>query len=287
MEVIRNVADMKDWSSRMRQKGVTIGFVPTMGYFHEGHLQLMRRCRKQVDKMVVSLFVNPTQFGPMEDLDKYPRSFNRDNDLAAQEKADVLFAPITEAMYPQGFTTKVIVEKISEGLCGARRPGHFAGVATVVTKLFNIVQPTCAIFGEKDFQQLAIIRRLVCDLDMDIDVQGHPIVRELDGLAMSSRNTYLSIDERKSALCLYESLQMARHLVENGVVTADILIENINNLMLSYPNVIVEYIAIVDEENLTTTPIVDTRSRLALAVKVGNTRLIDNGRLMERGKEKQ
>ncbi|MEJ2031686.1 MAG: pantoate--beta-alanine ligase [Deltaproteobacteria bacterium] len=279
MDVIRSPAEMKAWSNRAADEGKTLALVPTMGFFHKGHLSLMRLARRRAERTVVSLFVNPIQFGPTEDLDRYPRDFERDAALAAQEKIDVLFAPDAVAMYPEGFQTRIVVTELSSGLCGASRPGHFEGVATVVTKLFHIVRPRLAVFGEKDFQQLGLIRRMVKDLDMDIDIVGHPIVREPDGLAMSSRNAYLAPAERESARCLFRSIRHARKLAAGGEADAGCLQATIEAMLTADPAVKVEYVAMVDETTLQPQKEINGSSRLALAVKIGRTRLIDNGRL--------
>ena len=263
----------------MRQAGSTIALVPTMGYFHEGHLQLMRFGRQHAGRLVVSLFVNPIQFGPNEDLQRYPRDFDRDADLAAQEGVDVLFVPDSSEMYGPGFQTKVSVQHLTAPLCGGQRPGHFDGVTTVVAKLFNIVRPQSAIFGEKDLQQLTVVRQMVDDLNFDITILAHPIVREPDGLAMSSRNRYLSPDQRQAALCLFQSLQLARRLVSAGEGDAERLREEILVKMRSYPGVTVDYVAVVDQATLLEKKKVDRAAILAMAVRVGATRLIDNGRL--------
>ena len=217
MKIIRSPQEMTAWSKEQAVAGKTIGFVPTMGFFHEGHLALMRRAGELADQVVVSLFVNPTQFGPKEDLAAYPRDFERDRELAAGVGVDVIFAPEAGDMYPPGASTTVIVgDELTGQLCGASRPGHFAGVATVVTKLFNIVRPDLAVFGEKDFQQLAVIRRMTADLNLGVEIIGHPIVREQDGLAMSSRNAYLTPAQRPAALSLVQSLHRAREMAANG-----------------------------------------------------------------------
>jgi pantoate--beta-alanine ligase len=279
MEILRTVAAMTDWSEKKRLQGMTIGLVPTMGFFHQGHLHLMRLCRQQMDHLVVSLFVNPIQFAPGEDLAAYPRDLDRDAALAAAEGTEVLFAPDNVAMYPPGFQTRVLVGSLTETLCGAGRPGHFAGVTTVVTKLLHIIRPHCAVFGEKDYQQLVVIRRLVADLNLDVRILSHDIVREPDGLAMSSRNTYLSTTQRRSALCLYKSLQLARRRVAEGVLAAATLKSEIEQYLATFPEVSVEYVSIVDQESLQDKTKVDETVRLAMAVRVGSTRLIDNGRL--------
>lgn len=277
MDIIRLPAEMTAWSNKMVAKGKTIALVPTMGFFHEGHLGLMRMAAKKADYVVVSLFVNPTQFGPQEDLSKYPRDFERDVALADKEKVDVLFAPAPSSMYPEGAQTKVVVERLTTGLCGAKRPGHFEGVATVVAKLFNIVRPHTAIFGQKDFQQLAVVRQMVNDLNWDIDIVGHPIVREDDGLAMSSRNTYLSAEERQKALCLYKAIQHAENRTRKDKLTdADTLVAEIREIIESHEGVRIEYVSVVNSKDLVVQNIIDADSLLALAVKVGQTRLIDN-----------
>jgi pantoate--beta-alanine ligase len=280
MEIIRSVAEMTAWSRRMRQAGRTICLVPTMGFFHAGHLELMKQGRQEADRLVVSLFVNPTQFGPKEDYSRYPRDLKRDANLATEEKTDVLFVPENNDMYPDGFQTSVRVGHLTETLCGEQRPGHFDGVATVVAKLFNIIRPHNAVFGEKDFQQLAVIRRLVKDLNFDVNVLGHVIVRENDGLAMSSRNTYLSADERLSALCLSESLQLARQKVAAGNVDVARVLEAIESHIQSYTGVVIDYIKIVDQNSLLDKETVDETGILVMAIRVGETRLIDNGRLV-------
>ncbi|MBU0484178.1 MAG: pantoate--beta-alanine ligase [Proteobacteria bacterium] len=279
MEVIRSLPRMTEWSDQMVRAGRSIAFVPTMGYFHEGHLSLMRMARKQAECVVVSLFVNPIQFGPAEDLSHYPRDFERDKAMAAREGIDVLFSPEVKEMYPEGALSKVTVDKLGLTLCGASRPGHFDGVTTVVAKLFNLVRPQCAVFGSKDFQQLAIIRRMVKDLNWGIDILAHPIVREDDGLAMSSRNTYLDKYSRPSALCLYNAIKMARKRVMAGFSEAEKLVIELRELILSYGNVEIEYIDIVDRDDLMTQDKINAESFLVMAVKVGNTRLIDNDHL--------
>lgn len=279
MEVIRSIAEMTAFSRRMRQAGSTIVLVPTMGFFHEGHLQLMRFGRQHGDQVVISLFVNPIQFGPNEDFQRYPRDFDRDAGLAEQEGADVLFVPDSKEMYGAEFQTRIRVEHLTVPLCGRQRPGHFDGVTTVVAKLLHIVCPHSAIFGEKDFQQLAVIRRMVVDLNFDVTILGHAIVREPDGLAMSSRNSYLSPGERQSALCLHKSLQLARRMVSAGKVDVDSLLREIRAYIQSYSGVTIDYVALVDQCTLHEKKKVDRSAILVLAVRVGATRLIDNGRL--------
>lgn len=267
---------MQQESTRLLQAGKTIAFVPTMGYFHEGHLALMREGRKHGDVLVISIFVNPTQFGPAEDLQAYPRDLDRDVILAESAGVDVVFAPEPKAMYEQAYQTYVDLEVLSQYLCGPSRPSHFRGVASVVTKLFNIVKPHVAIFGEKDYQQLTIIRRMVQDLNFDIRIIGVPIVREPDGLAMSSRNTYLSEDERRSALSLFQSLKQAEESVAKDTRDAGELIRAASGLILSYPHTKIDYVSVCDPETLEDVDRVEGPTLMALAVWVGKTRLIDN-----------
>ncbi len=278
MDIIREPAAMTAWSREQADRGLSIGFVPTMGFFHNGHLALMRRAGELADRVVVSLFVNPTQFGPDEDLDAYPRDFDRDCTLAGEAGVDLLFAPDAAAMYPEGSRTTVTVSGLTDHLCGASRPGHFDGVATVVTKLFNIVQPDLAVFGRKDFQQLAVIRQMCRDLNMAVEIIGHPIVREPDGLAMSSRNTYLSAEQRPSALSLVRSLELARQMAEQGERDPALLEAAIRRLILDCPGTGIDYISFVNDTSLQPVDRVDAHTVLALAVRIGGrVRLIDNG----------
>lgn len=281
MRVIHSPAEMTAWSREQQASGLKVGLVPTMGYFHDGHLSLMRAAAGMADKVVVSLFVNPIQFGPGEDLESYPRDMDRDCRLAEQEGVDVVFAPHSSEMYPDGFQTTVSVGRITRHLCGRSRPGHFDGVATVVTKLFHITRANAAVFGEKDYQQLAVIRRMVVDLDMDVVVHGHPIVRETDGLAMSSRNSYLDRDERQTALCLYESLALARRAAASGMLEAGELASRIREHILSRSGTEIDYVSFVDHRTLEPVDRIDADTLLALAVKINNrVRLIDNSLLL-------
>ena len=278
---------MTAWSREQSRDGKTIGLVPTMGYFHEGHLSLMRLAGRRADRVVVSLFVNPTQFGPGEDLSTYPRDFDRDRELAARTGTDVLFVPVAEAMYLPGSKTSVVVRDLTDHLCGAARPGHFAGVTTVVTKLFNIVRPDLAVFGQKDFQQLSVIRRMCMDLNMGVEIIGHPIVREADGLAMSSRNTYLDDSQRESALSLSRSIQLARSLAADGERSVERLTDAVRQLVDSHPATAVDYISFVNQSTLKAVTTVDDKTVLALAVKIGGkVRLIDNGYILETANER-
>jgi pantoate--beta-alanine ligase len=281
MEIVSDPGDMQAVSLAWRKLGQQIAFVPTMGYFHDGHLALMRYGRERGDRLVVSLFVNPTQFGPSEDLDRYPRDLKQDTALARQVGVDVLYTPAAADMYPPGYQTYVTVEDLSQPLCGASRPGHFRGVATVVLKLFHQVLPHLAIFGEKDYQQLAVIKRMVADLNVPVEVVGRPIVREADGLAMSSRNSYLSPEERRSALCLSHSLKAARRLVSARKNNREEILPVVRQIISQEPHTRIDYLALVDPDTLEEVETITSAARLALAVWVGNTRLIDNALLVE------
>ncbi|MDK2816559.1 MAG: pantoate--beta-alanine ligase [Moorella sp. (in: firmicutes)] len=247
-----------------------------MGYLHEGHLTLARTAREQNDVVIMSIFVNPTQFGPGEDLERYPRDLERDQKLAAAAGVDAIFAPAVAEMYPPGYATYVQVEGLTEVLCGASRPGHFRGVATVVSKLFNIVQPDRAYFGLKDYQQAVVIKRLVRDLNFPVDIITVPTVRESDGLALSSRNKYLSPEERQSALSLYRALNIGADLIRSGERRAAVVREAMAQEILSRPGTRIDYVAVNDAETLEPLDEIKGRVLLALAVWVGNTRLIDN-----------
>jgi pantoate--beta-alanine ligase len=276
MQIIEDISAMRQWSGWQRRKRQRIVLVPTMGFLHEGHLCLMRAARLRGDRVVASIFVNPAQFGPGEDFATYPRDFERDRLMLEAENVDVLFHPSVAQIYPAGAQTFVAVEKLSLPLCGAVRPGHFRGVATVVAKLFNIVQPHVAIFGEKDFQQLQVIRRMVRDLSMDVEIAGHPIVREPDGLAMSSRNAYLNAAERQAALCLSRALCKAERVVRRGELQAAAILSRVLAELNSEPLAAVEYIKICDLESLDEVDDVGEPALLALAVRIGRARLIDN-----------
>ena len=288
MRQLAGIAEIKECCADWRRQNLSIALVPTMGFFHEGHLSLMRRAKTLADRVVVSLFVNPIQFGPKEDLASYPRDLARDSALAANAGVDALFTPAAEAMYGDGFQTRVVVSGLSQGLCGASRPGHFDGVATVVTKLFHIVAPDVTVFGEKDFQQLAVIRRMVADLDFNLRIVGHPIVREADGLAMSSRNTYLTKEERQAAVCLHQSLIMAQDLARHNdgprqkPVTAKEIERAVTDFIEQNAGFVVEYATVIDRASLASATKIDESCLLALAVRVnGRVRLIDNGPLLD------
>ena len=276
IEIITAVKEMQVRSDKKRSQGKTIVFVPTMGFLHTGHLSLIREGKKYGDDIVVSIFVNPTQFGPSEDLESYPRNFERDLELLNKEVVNAVFAPEAVEIYGEKFQTYVELEKLPNHLCGLSRPTFFKGVATVVTKLFNIVKPHVTIFGQKDYQQLTLIRQMVCDLNFDIKVVGAPTVREPDGLAMSSRNTYLTPDQRISALSLNTSLKKAQRLVESGLQDAAKIIDAAAKLIRSHPETEIDYITICDPETLDDMNTIEKPALMALAVKIGKARLIDN-----------
>jgi len=267
---------MQAFSASARMEGKRISFVPTMGYLHEGHLSLMREGRRRGDVLVTSIFVNPTQFGAGEDLEKYPRDFARDERCAAEAGVDVIFYPSAGEMYPHGFQTYVTVEDVTKNLCGLSRPGHFRGVATVCAKLFNIVAPHVAVFGKKDFQQLVTICRMVTDLNMDLEIIGAPTVREHDGLAMSSRNTYLTDEERQSALSLSRSLLMTKGMYDEGERNTKTIITKVSKLIESQPHTAIDYVRICDTATMDDVKTIENEAVIALAVFVGKTRLIDN-----------
>ncbi|MFH1045675.1 MAG: pantoate--beta-alanine ligase [Candidatus Omnitrophota bacterium] len=271
-----SIKKMQLWARKARRQGETIGFVPTMGCLHDGHLSLMRAARRENDYLVVSVFVNPLQFGPSEDFKKYPRDFNRDKKLLCKAKADIVFLPQAKAMYPHKAKSLVNVEGLSEVLCGVTRPGHFRGVATVVLKLFNIVEPRRAYFGQKDAQQALIIRQMVKDLNLPLEIKVLPIVRESDGLAMSSRNRYLSTGERAEAIILYKSLQSAVGMIESGNKSPREIAQTINKMIKSQRSARIEYVKIVDAQTLEKVTVIKGKVLIALAVFIGATRLIDN-----------
>ncbi|EEP61258.1 pantoate--beta-alanine ligase [Sulfurihydrogenibium yellowstonense] len=277
MEVIINPSQMQNLMLSLKKQGKKIGFVPTMGYLHEGHLSLIRCSKKENDITVVSIFVNPIQFGVNEDFGRYPRDFERDKSLCEKENVDYIFHPSYEEMYPDGFQTYVEVAELSKGLCGDFRPGHFKGVSTVVAKLFNIVCPDNAYFGKKDFQQLKVIQRMVKDLNFPVNVVGCPVVREQDGLAMSSRNKYLSDEERKSALYISKALFEAKRMFEDGITDPNLIKERVRQIISQAKHLKeIQYAEIVDSNTLKPVDKVKKSDVLAVAVYIGNTRLIDN-----------
>ncbi len=276
IEIINTIKETQRYSDLARKEGKTVAFVPTMGFLHEGHLSLMKKGRELADILVVSIFVNPAQFGPNEDLATYPRNIERDLELLKKEGVDIAFIPDGKEIYPKGFQTYVELKNLPNHLCGLSRPVFFMGVATVVTKLFNIVKPDFAVFGQKDFQQLLVIKQIVKDLNLDIEIIGAPIVREKDGLAMSSRNSYLSPEQRIHALFLYKALKKAGEILKNGVRDSSKIIEEATALIKSCPDASIDYIKICDPETLEDVEIIEKPALMAIAVKVGATRLIDN-----------
>lgn len=267
---------MQRYSDLAHQEGKTIAFVPTMGYLHEGHLSLMKKGRELADLLIASIFVNPAQFGPKEDLSTYPRNIRRDLELLTGEGVDKVFLPDEKEIYPDGFQTYVELKNLPFHLCGLSRPVFFRGVATVVLKLFNIVKPDFAIFGEKDFQQLLVIKQMVKDLNLDMEIVGGPIVREKDGLAMSSRNSYLSPEERANALILNKALKKAGENLKNGVRDSAQIIKEAAAMIESCPGAVIDYINICDPDTLEDIKTIEKPALMALAVKIGATRLIDN-----------
>lgn len=262
--------------SEIKKRNKTIGLVPTMGFLHEGHASLVRKAKKDTDCVIVSIFVNPAQFGPKEDFKKYPRDLKRDLDICKKEGADIIFVPEPKEVYPDGYSTYVSVEGITEKLCGASRPGHFRGVTTVVAKLFNIVMPDIAYFGQKDAQQAIVIKKMAEDLNMDVDIKVMPIVREKDGLAMSSRNVYLSSSERVQAASLYKALRLAKRLFDQGERSTGKIISRMKEVIGKEPDAKIDYIAIVDTKELKAIKKISGTALAAVAARVGNMRLIDN-----------
>lgn len=279
MKLIHDVQTMQQVMLQLKRDGRRIVFVPTMGFLHEGHASLLREGRTRGDILVLSIFVNPTQFGPNEDLDKYPRNLEGDCALAESCGTDYVFAPTASGMYPDGFQTTVSLGPLTEPLCGASRPGHFNGVAVVVTKLFGIVQPDLALFGKKDFQQLAIIRQMSSDLNLAVEIVGMPIVREPDGLAMSSRNSYLTPEQRCQALCLYRAILKVRELFAAGETGVERLQAEARRIIAAVPEAVIDYLELRDGDTLQPVEQAGGGTLLALAVKIGSTRLIDNSLL--------
>ncbi len=276
MEIATTIAQIRAWVRKTRAAGRTVGIVPTMGALHAGHVSLIQAAAAQCDSVVVSIFVNPTQFGPGEDFEKYPRPFEEDLAICTQHGVDAVFAPSRGEMYPRENLTWVTVEKVSEPLCGRFRPGHFRGVATVCTKLFNIVGADAAFFGQKDAQQVAVIQRMVADLNMPLEIVVCPTVREPDGLAMSSRNQYLSPQQRKEATVIYRSLQRSTELIRGGETAVARIAEQMREVLGQVPALQVEYVSIVDAASLKDLPRVQGKVLVAVAGRLGSTRLIDN-----------
>ncbi len=279
MIILQTLKETKEIIRKIKKEGKSIGFVPTMGYLHQGHVSLIHQARQENDFVVVSIFVNPTQFGPNEDFEKYPRDLDRDAMLCKEAGTDLIFHPEASLIYPDNYMTYVDVNQITEKLCGASRPGHFRGVTTIVNKLFNIVEADRAYFGQKDAQQVAVIQKMVEDLNMNIEIIPCPIVREADGLAMSSRNVYLNQEERKAALVLSRSLFNARNAVSSGLKDAAALKAEIISTIASEPLTNIDYVEVVDARTLRDIEKLQGEILIALAVKIGKTRLIDNIRL--------
>jgi len=276
VKTIENISRMSTFVKIMKKEGKSIGLVPTMGYLHEGHLSLVKAAKKHTDVVVMSVFINPLQFGPKEDFEKYPRDLKHDEEMAREAGVDVIFYPSLKDIYPEGYATYVTVEKLTGNLCGESRPGHFRGVATIVTKLFNIVRPDVAYFGQKDMQQALIIKKMASDLNMDIEVKIIPIVRDDDGLAMSSRNIYLSDAERKDAVVLHQSLKNAEMLIKNGERDARKVIKAVEDMIKAKQSARVEYVKLVDTRELKDIKTITGEIALAVAVFFSSTRLIDN-----------
>ncbi|MFH1552320.1 MAG: pantoate--beta-alanine ligase [Candidatus Omnitrophota bacterium] len=277
MQFITTLEAMRDYSRRARAEGKTIGFVPTMGYLHDGHMSLARAARKECDTVVMSIFVNPTQFVPGEDFDRYPRDMERDRRLAEEAGVDVVFAPSVDAMYPDGYATHIeTTGALTQTLCGSSRPGHFKGVTTVVAKLFDITCPDKSYFGQKDAQQAVVVKRMTRDLNMPVEIRVMPIVRETDGLAMSSRNTYLSGDQRRQAQALSRSLKKSEDMIAGGEFSAGRIKEGIVKILQEEKDIKIDYVAVVDADRLTELETVRDNTLIAIAAFVGQTRLIDN-----------
>lgn len=276
MKLVDSISRMSTLVKMLKKEGKSIGLVPTMGYLHEGHISMARAAKKHTDVVVLSVFVNPLQFGPKEDYTKYPRDIKHDEELASNGGVDIMFCPSAKEMYPEGFATHVAVDSLTGVLCGASRPGHFQGVTTVVNKLFNIVKPDVGYFGQKDAQQVAVIRKMVRDLNMDIEIKAMPIIRERDGLAMSSRNVYLSESERREALVLHEALDKAASLVKLGERDPKKILRAAKDLIAQNPLVRIDYVSIVDTKDLKDVSVISEEALIALAAFVGKTRLIDN-----------
>jgi len=277
MRIVRTVSDVRAFVAHAKREGKTVGFVPTMGFLHQGHLSLMKAAKEKTDLVIASIFVNPTQFGPGEDFETYPRDLESDAALCESVGVDMIFSPEVEEMYPEGYSATVSVDGyITQALCGAKRPGHFEGVTTVVNKLFNIVMPDFAFFGQKDAQQVAVIRKMVRDLNMSVTIVPCPIVREDDGLAMSSRNTYLSDIERQDALVLSQSIQDASDMIAKGVLDSKEIYDKMINRINSVATSRIDYVSIVDNRTLEDIDQLSGEVLIALAVYIGKTRLIDN-----------
>ena len=276
MQLIKHLSEMRNYLNRI-EKGKSIGFVPTMGHLHEGHLSLIKRARQDCDEVVVSIFVNPIQFGAGEDYHRYPRDLSRDIELCKKEGADVVFAPSREEMYPNGYSTFVKVEgELSSTLEGSSRPGHFQGVCTILAKLFNVISPDFSYFGEKDYQQALVVKRLVRDLNFNTRIVVLPTIREKDGLAVSSRNSYLNKEERCAATVVHQSLEKAKQLIKEGMRDPELVVSEMEDLIKAEPLAEIDYVAVIDPETLRKVERIGKEVLVAVALKIGGTRLIDN-----------
>lgn len=276
MKVIKKIDEMRSAVSGIKSRGMSIGFVPTMGYLHEGHLSLVRESLRKADVTVVSIFVNPAQFGPREDFKEYPRDLNRDSEVLEREGVDYLFVPESDEIYPQGHKTYVEVYDLQDKLCGRSRPGHFRGVCTVVLKLFNIINPDISFFGQKDAQQAIILKRMVKELNLEVIIKVLPIIREEDGLALSSRNKYLTQEERKAALVLSKSLKVAQSMMEKGQRDSAAIIKEMKEIIGREPLAKIDYVEIVDTDRLNPVAKIEKKALVAMSIFIGKVRLIDN-----------
>ena len=276
LQVITSIEDIKQRIKTFKENQLSIGFIPTMGALHEGHLSLVRQAKEENDKVIVSIFVNPLQFGKNEDFTQYPSTFDNDCELLSKEGVDIVFNPKASEMYSNGFCTSVIIECLEDRLCGKLRPGHFRGVAAVVLKLFNLVKPDVAYFGQKDFQQTVVIKRMVADLNLDVNIKVLPTIRGKEGLALSSRNAYLSETEKNDAICLYKALTKAQTMVTAGTKNAEGIRGEMEKIINNYKSAEIDYISIVNHKTLEAVSEVRSGDVAALAVKIGKTRLIDN-----------
>jgi len=276
LQVITSIEDIKQRIKTFKENQLSIGFIPTMGALHEGHLSLVRQAKEENDKVVVSIFVNPLQFGINEDFTQYPRTFDNDCELLSKEDVDIVFNPKAPEMYPNGFCTSVIMEHLEDRLCGKSRPGHFRGVATIVLKLFNLINPDIAYFGQKDFQQTVVIKRVAADLNLDVNIKVLPTIRNKEGLALSSRNAYLSETEKKDALCLYKALIKAQAMANAGAKNTKEITAEMEKIINNCKSAKIDYISIVNPETLEAVPEVQHGDVAAMAVRIGKTRLIDN-----------
>lgn len=275
MKIVNQISEVRQQIAEWKKEGLTIGYVPTMGYLHEGHGSLIQEARKQ-DRVIVSIFVNPMQFGPTEDLASYPRDFEKDSKYCESLGTDCIFAPEPDEMYQNGFCSYTDMDILTQELCGLSRPVHFRGVCTVLNKFFNIIQPDFAYFGQKDAQQVAVVKRMVLDLNIPVEIVSCPIIREMDGLAKSSRNTYLSVEERTAALCLSKAVNLGKQLIEEGCKDANRVVEQMKQLIRQEPLANIDYVKAVDGLTMQQISLIQEPTLIAMAVYIGKTRLIDN-----------